>query len=286
MEPIKVTTILECVSRNPALLALVLEGAKNPHTRYISNLILSSSELVERKKIPWEYKTLQAFGEEAFAKDVSFRALHGMDGRNLNDWHYQAAKSLAFEVTRNILYEDDEGLILYVRDGKKFRPATQGDAPYDFVKRLNSDGNLWDIAIDKPPSWANELFVNKANLEAYALIWHDNSDMSSANYAQSKRAKADAVLRETTRALAGAGVVLGLETEDQYESKPLTTRERDTLLCIIGTLCKEAKLDYTTPAKTAGLIQSTAEKMGISIGETTIEGHLKKVKNALATRMK
>lgn len=68
--------------------------------------------------------------------------------------------------------------------------------------------------------------------------------------------------------------------------KPLGTKERNTLLTIIAVLCKEAKLDHTRPAKTAGLIQSTAAGMGLSIGESTIEGHLKKIPDALGTRMK
>lgn len=68
--------------------------------------------------------------------------------------------------------------------------------------------------------------------------------------------------------------------------KPLSTRERDTLLTIIAALCKDAGYDYTKHAKTAGLIQSTASKMGVSIGETTIENHLKKIPDALGVRMK
>ena len=67
---------------------------------------------------------------------------------------------------------------------------------------------------------------------------------------------------------------------------PLSTRERNTLLTIIAALCKEAKIPYDKPAKAAGMIQSTAAKMGLSIGESTIEGHLKKIPDALATRMK
>lgn len=70
------------------------------------------------------------------------------------------------------------------------------------------------------------------------------------------------------------------------EVKPLGTIERNTLLTIIAVLCKEAKLDYTKHAKIAGLIESAAAKMGVDIGETTIEGHLKKIPGALATRMK
>ena len=70
------------------------------------------------------------------------------------------------------------------------------------------------------------------------------------------------------------------------EEKPLVTRERNTLLAIIAALCKEANLDHTRPAKTADLIADMAAKMGLSIGESTIEGHLKKIPDALASRMK
>ena len=66
--------------------------------------------------------------------------------------------------------------------------------------------------------------------------------------------------------------------------KELGTRERNTLLSIIAVLCKEAKLDYNKSAKTAGFIQGIADSMGVSIGETTIENHLKKIPDALETR--
>lgn len=66
--------------------------------------------------------------------------------------------------------------------------------------------------------------------------------------------------------------------------KPLGNRERDTLLSIIAVLCKEAKLDHTKHAKTAGFIQGAASSMGVALGETTIEGHLKKIPTVLRTR--
>jgi hypothetical protein len=77
-----------------------------------------------------------------------------------------------------------------------------------------------------------------------------------------------------------------IDNAPEKAERQIGNRERETLLAIIATLCKEAKLDYKTHAKTAGLIQSFAATMGISIGETTIEGYLKKIPNALATRMK
>ncbi len=80
-------------------------------------------------------------------------------------------------------------------------------------------------------------------------------------------------------------MLASLSTGNSLE-RPLSTRERNTLLCLIAVLCKEAKLDYKTAAKTAGLIESTAAGMGVFIGESTIEAHLKKIPDALATRMK
>lgn len=76
------------------------------------------------------------------------------------------------------------------------------------------------------------------------------------------------------------------QEEEPATDRPLEIKERRTLLCIIAALCKEAKIPYENHAKAAGLIVSTAAKMGVSIGESTIEGHLKKIPDALATRMK
>ena len=67
---------------------------------------------------------------------------------------------------------------------------------------------------------------------------------------------------------------------------PLDPRERKSLLIIIAALCKDAGYDYTTASKTAGRIQSTAAGMSVTIGETTIEEHLKKIPYALETTMK
>lgn len=72
----------------------------------------------------------------------------------------------------------------------------------------------------------------------------------------------------------------------ERQDRPLLTRERDTLLSTIAVLCQEAKIDYAKPSKAAGLIQSTAAMMGVSIGETTLKNHLKRIPDALATRMK
>lgn len=70
------------------------------------------------------------------------------------------------------------------------------------------------------------------------------------------------------------------------DEKPLATRERNTLLVMIGLLCDLAGHDLTKPAKTAVSIRNAAALRGIDIGETTIEEHLKKVNKALEGKTK
>ena len=68
--------------------------------------------------------------------------------------------------------------------------------------------------------------------------------------------------------------------------RPINTRERNALLTIIGALCKEAKIDIKTPSKAGDLIQSLTDSIGAPVAKRTIEEHLKKIPDALATRMK
>ena len=76
------------------------------------------------------------------------------------------------------------------------------------------------------------------------------------------------------------------KTTSASGEKPLSTNERNTLLVMIAALCRDAKIDYLKPAQAAGKILHTAAVMGLQIGETTIETHLKKIPDALEARMK
>lgn len=69
------------------------------------------------------------------------------------------------------------------------------------------------------------------------------------------------------------------------QAKELGTKERISLLLIIAAACKEANLDVKAHAKTAVLLKNIAVGMGVQIGETTIENHLKKIPNALEARI-
>ena len=127
----------------------------------------------------------------------------------------------------------------------EFERSTHSAINADSFRTLQADRDALKARIEKAEEWAKEAIATRKNLE---------------------------------------GQIATL-TRQVNDGEPLSTKERNTLLTIIAVLCKEAKLDYTTPAKTAHLLLSTAAAMGVSIGETTIEGHLKKIPNALGTRV-
>ena len=59
--------------------------------------------------------------------------------------------------------------------------------------------------------------------------------------------------------------------------KPLKERERTTLLAIIAAMAAEAKIDLSHPTTVASSVVARLQLMGIRLGQTTVEGHLKKV---------
>ena len=75
------------------------------------------------------------------------------------------------------------------------------------------------------------------------------------------------------------------ETPDPT-GKPLSTRERDTLLTIIAVLAKEAKINIDAHGKSAGYIEGLTDQLGVPVSKRAIEEHLKKIPAALRGRMK
>lgn len=68
---------------------------------------------------------------------------------------------------------------------------------------------------------------------------------------------------------------------EQLKNKPVGTRQLNNLLTVIAAACEHGKLNLETTAKTAGVIRQTMSGMGVDVGETTIEGYLKKIPKAL-----
>jgi hypothetical protein len=73
---------------------------------------------------------------------------------------------------------------------------------------------------------------------------------------------------------------------DKKIEKPISDKERETLLVIIAALAKEAKIDISKTSKAGVLIAAITQQLGAPIGATTIETHLKKISQALESRAK
>jgi hypothetical protein len=73
---------------------------------------------------------------------------------------------------------------------------------------------------------------------------------------------------------------------DPPVERPLGTKERNGLLTLVALLCKEQKIDYTRAAKAAAVLKDLADAHGLILGESTIEGYLKKIPDALEVRAK
>ena len=72
----------------------------------------------------------------------------------------------------------------------------------------------------------------------------------------------------------------------QREERPLGTIERNTLLTIIAALAKEARVNISQPGKAALAIESLTDQLGTHVSKRAIEDHLKRIPDALETRMK
>lgn len=71
------------------------------------------------------------------------------------------------------------------------------------------------------------------------------------------------------------------------EDKPLLTRERQTLLTIIAAMAvKGLNLNIDQPGKAAGYIEGLTDQLGAHVSKRAIEEHLKKIHDALESRMK
>jgi hypothetical protein len=75
------------------------------------------------------------------------------------------------------------------------------------------------------------------------------------------------------------GIYMSRNTE-----KPLKDIERNSLLIIIAALAKDAKVDIDKISKASEYIAGLTDQLGASVGATTIERHLKKIKNAIESR--
>lgn len=70
----------------------------------------------------------------------------------------------------------------------------------------------------------------------------------------------------------------------ENQSKPMTNRERATLLIIIAAMAKEQGIDISKSSKAAGMIEDMTERLGVKLSLRAIEEHLKRIPETLEKR--
>ena len=285
----ELSTVLDRMLGQDFDIRVLLAAVRNSHPDPLAQLILDSEKIFERSQRPWEFKSVAHFGEEDFIASANVFWID--DQKN---WRKFAAAELSERISRLAWFERDEGLQFWVETpAGKWRPARKGDESYDYVSRLREEYSLSSLRVDRAPRWAEELFISQANWQAYKLIWGDGFYLSTSHpdYSRQKSMKVDAVLRETQRLMGETAVQIEPQDAEPCaatlgEDKPLHTKERTTLLTIIGLIAESASLDITAPSKIGTLLEDLAVRKGISLSERSIREHLKSVNAAMSSRRK
>lgn len=136
----------------------------------------------------------------------------------------------------------------------------------------DASGNMFNLQAD----WADcEKYKERANGKGY---------LDPDRYYPAAELPLDAVLVIRTEAIREFEMALSGKTT--CLEKPLKTKEKTSLLTIIALLAEEAKIDWRQPTKAATNIVHQADRLGVQIGQRTIEEYLKQIPDALERRMK
>ncbi len=212
-------------------------------------------------------------GPEAYKRDIHHvlrRLGRARDSANKVAWRHIARKELgeAFE---------------YLKCPKSFLFSEALESNLEFFACDVDDGALEDY-LNNPPRVSEEFFAR------YEFArWVRENNVPSI-YQFDLQASVPAKPSESCATVPQAAMQAELDSMramvENMSAAPLAKRERNSLLAIIAVLCTMADVDYTKHAKSAGIILNKAAEMGVAIGETTIEGHLKKIPEALEARTK
>ena len=214
--------------------------------------------------------------------DVKFNEVIGLKGEIL---HLPAEGRLFFQDEQAYLIEKK---VQHLEAGIYDLPLTGGER-IDVEHRLHQlQSGIEVTAVSLEQVFVRNqrglLFEIQDHYRSEKLTPFDESFFSDENYHPAGALPEDSefVLRPETI----DEFLAGFEQTGLHVEKPLLTRERNTLLVIIAALCREAKIDYSKPSKAAANIKHQLDLMGLSVGETTVEEHLKKIPDALESRTK
>ena len=189
----------------------------------------------------------------------------------MDTWSYEAAIWLIAGVIPTQIYE---GFGFFKFEGG----LLDKDEKNDRIAQISSLTRIWLSNPNNPKQAPPQVYFDWAESKDIDIYWLEGAREWGH------------FIQPNAHFKSAAGETKNVEVADLEKlnavEKPLSLKERNTLLTIIALLCKEAQIDYTRPSKAAGLILHIADRMGVRISETVIENHLKKIPDALGTRTK
>ncbi|MES2952197.1 MAG: hypothetical protein V4858_27035 [Pseudomonadota bacterium] len=165
---------------------------------------------------------------------------------------------------------------------------------FEAAKRLHleEDVQQWE----RPPLLPQSDVFESVELQLWAGSQEEDDGAFFSKWLLDDKLSGFEAQRFTRKEVARWFSAVGVQSSYSFDSnqidakskleKPLGTTERNTLLTIIAVLAKEAKISIDPPGKSAGYIAGLTDAFGASVSKRAIEDHLKKIPDALATRMK
>ena len=192
----------------------------------------------------------------------------------MDTWDYEAAIWLLAGVIPTQVYE---GFGFH-----KFEGGLLGDEKSDRIAQINSMTRLWLSNPTHPKKASPQFYFDWAERKGIYIYWLAAAKEWGHFKEGSVNQKQDHSDGEVEPHIAVPSDIRS------YEDKPLKTYERKTLLTIIAALAKEAKISITVSntGKAAGFIEGLTAELGARVSKRAIEEHLKRIPDALETRMK
>ena len=181
----------------------------------------------------------------------------------MDTWEYEPAMWLLAGIIPTQIYE---GYGFF-----KFEGGLLGDEKSDRIAQVNSLMRLWLSNPSHPKRATPQFYFDWAERKSFHIYWLEGAK----EWGHFKEVSLDLQLDIAVPTNVGS-----------FDDKPLSTRERDTLLTIIAALAKGAKINIHPPGKAAGFIEGLTAEFGTRVSKRAIEDHLKKIPDALESRMK
>lgn len=240
----------------------LLELSQNRNLEHLSNGIIISDHIGDGQFINWDEKVDTVEG----IWDLPLLA-----GERLDVEHIYQFLTGGPEITLTVLAGT------FIRQGDVFCRLVESLDENEFMSGSLAERREIEVFIQEnniPPEKVKEIW-ERYEQDRKEFSEKKGSSSYESNFYPAGRLPKDGVYVVRTAAIVN---FLNRINETPKQEKPLSTKERNSMLTLIAALCQEAKVDYRQRGIANALAAST-EKMGKPLSDDTIRGILNQVKD-------